>query len=245
MIRHRLLRYAEARRIVDSEGLQPLARKIFEGLHGSYDTVLSAATLGQDRYWKTWLLRQARLREGMRVLDLGFGTGVLEELLDDSRVSVEGLDLTEEMLRLGQAKRIGCVKSLIVGDGERLPFRDASFDVVLSCYVVKYCSSRRLASEVIRVLRPGGWLLTYDFSSPKGPLAPFHAFYVYGLLRAVGLLLKPVDPRSALTYSALPSVIQSRRWDETFGPVLNGCGFSSIGKKRLSGGVVTAFWGRK
>ena len=225
-----------------SRGIQPLARRIFEGLSPSYDRVLEVGTLLQDRYWKKWLLGEASVGGGDMVLDVGCGTGVVEERLAPGTVSVVGLDLTEEMLRLAQRKGTPSLGSLCLGDAERLPFRDGSFDVLLSCYVVKYCDAPHMAAEAARVLRPGGRLVLYDFSSPRGAYAPFLAFYVYGILRVLGSLLRLVDAGSALTYAALPSVIQTRRWDETFEAVLRAAGFSRVGRKRLTGGAATGFW---
>jgi len=226
---------------VDS-GVQPLARRIFEGLSPSYDRVLAAGTLMQDAYWKSWLLGRAGIRSGYRILDLGCGTGVLEERINGVNIEVIGVDLTAEMIRLAQAKRIPSMQLLSLGDGEHLPFRDASFDSVLSCYVVKYCNPRRLALEMARVLRRGGTLVLYDFSSPKGIFAPFHAIYVYGGLKFFGRILRPIDPGAALTYEALPDVIRSRIWDEDFTGILESAGFSKIGSRRLTGGVVTGYW---
>ena len=225
-----------------SPGLQPLARKIFVGLSPSYDRVLEVATLLQDRYWKRWLLEEASIADGETILDVGCGTGVLEESLPAGRGMVVGVDLTEEMLRLAQRKRVPSLESLCAGDAERLPFRDGSFDLLLSCYVVKYCSGSLIASEAARVLRPGGRLVLYDFSSPRGVYAPLLAFYVYGVLRIIGALLKRVDAGAAFTYEALPSVIQTRRWDESFEGVLMSAGFRDVGRKRLSGGAATGFW---
>jgi demethylmenaquinone methyltransferase / 2-methoxy-6-polyprenyl-1,4-benzoquinol methylase len=225
--------------------LQPLARRIFGGLSGSYERVLELATLMQDRYWKAWLLRKAAIQEGATVLDIGCGTGLLEERLADSGARITGVDLTEEMLRLAQRKPVTRTQSLGVADGEHLPFRDESFDLVLSCYVVKYCNETRLASEMVRVLRPGGGVFFYDFTRPRGPFAPLHALYAYGALRILGKLTKPLDPGLAFTYEALPSIINERRWDDSMQGILEEAGLSEVGSRRLSGGVVTAFWGMK
>ena len=90
-------------------GVQPLAKRIFEGLSPSYDRVLAAATLMQDAYWKSWLLDRAGIRRGDRVLDIGCGTGVLEERISGTTAEVIGVDITQEMVRLAQGKRIPCL----------------------------------------------------------------------------------------------------------------------------------------
>ena len=225
-------------------GVQPLAQKIFEGLSPSYDRILVAATLMQDVYWKSWLLEHAAMAGESRVLDIGCGTGVLEERIGGGNLVV-GLDLTEDMIRRAQVKRIPSLLALGVGDGEHLPFKDDSFDTIVSCYVVKYCNPQGLAKEMGRVLRRGGTMVLYDFSSPRGLFAPFHALYVYGVLKILGKLLQRLDPETAFTYLVLPDVIRSRIWDSGFEETLRSAGFSRVGSKRLTGGVVTGYWAKK
>lgn len=223
------------------DGIRITARTLFKRLSPFYDRVLDYATLFQDRYWKRWLLREAQPARDSTVLDLGCGTCVLEDYLCRVGCEVIGVDLTEEMLRVGIGKRLNCLGALIVGDAEMMPVREKTFDAVLSCYVAKYCDLDAFVSEVSRSLKPGGRFVLYDFSSPHGPFALFHSFYLYGVLRLVGRVLKRAVPGLSFTFENLPTIVSVRRWDERLEAELGKKGFSAIRKKKLSGGVVTAF----
>ena len=227
--------------------ISPLKRsslRIFGGLAKSYDSVLAYATLMQDRRWKDWTVRRAGLTNGMKVLDIGCGTCVLEESIGPT-CQIVGMDLSEEMLAVGRSKRLGNIGSLIHSDGERLPFRDESFDAVLSCYVVKYCDEGRLVSEAKRVLRPGGRLVLYDFVRPRGVLWPLNAMYAYGGLRVIGKILDLSHTQTAYTFSALPSIIMRRPWEASFGQTLRRQGFCAIEETLLPGGVAIGFRAEK
>jgi demethylmenaquinone methyltransferase / 2-methoxy-6-polyprenyl-1,4-benzoquinol methylase len=213
------------------------------GLSSSYDQTLDVVTLKQDSYWKTWLLQCAGVGAGDRVLDIGCGTGVLEERM--GHAEVVGVDITEEMLRLAHEKGIASIRSLGLADGENLPFRDESFDCIVSCYVVKYCNPSRFVHEAARVLRPGGRFVLYDFSAPRGPFGPFHAMYVYGLLKIIGKTMQLFDSDTAYTYLALPEVIRTRAWDAQLEEKLRSAGFTGVGRRSLTAGVVTGFWATK
>jgi len=216
------------------------ALKIFRGLSASYDPVLDYGTLMQDRRWKAWVARKARLTRGSKVLDIGCGTCILEGRLRRDCLVV-GVDLTEEMLRIAQARRPQTVDSLLRSDGEKLPFRDGIFDAVVSCYVVKYCETRILASEMARVLKLGGRLALYDFVRPRGSTWPFNAIYTYGGLRLFGKLLEVKGSSSAYTFAALPRIIAGSRWEEQLGHELSRSGFSGVERTLLSGGSAMGF----
>ena len=226
---------------LDDDGIRFTARTLFERLSPYYDDVLDFATLFQDRYWKRWLLDELGLREDWRVLDLGCGTCVLEEHICGIGCEVVGIDLTEEMLRVGVEKRLTCTGLLLVGDAEKMPVRQRAFDAVVSCYVAKYCDLDIFVSEVRRSLKPGGKFALYDFSPPQGLFAVFHAFYLYGMLRLIGSVLERTRPGLAFTFKNLPEIVSVRRWDQRLEEKLVKYGFSSIKKKKLTGGVVTAF----
>jgi demethylmenaquinone methyltransferase/2-methoxy-6-polyprenyl-1,4-benzoquinol methylase len=222
-----------------------LALSIFGGLSPSYDSVLDWMTLYQDRTWKRRMLQRLELGEGARILDIGCGTCVLEERHPLGASQVVGIDITSGMIRLAQRKGLKSVSMLGLADAEHLPFRDMSFDLVLSCYVPKYCETRRFVEESARVLRPGGRMAVYDFTRPRGLFAPLLNLYVYGFMPALGRLVAPIDASLAFTCAALPGLIRSTTWDVDIGDALEDNGLSGGGREAMTGGVVTVFWASK
>lgn len=104
-----------------------------------------------------------------RVLELGCGNGkTLLPLAREGRLVI-GLDFSRSALhklRLAM-QRDGLASRLSAGEATRLPFRDASFDAVLSHFVLPHVpGAARLASlvECRRVLRAGGLLSVEAFS---------------------------------------------------------------------------------
>jgi ubiquinone/menaquinone biosynthesis C-methylase UbiE len=221
------------------------ALELFSGLASSYDRTLNLATLYQDRYWKNWVVEKAGASGGGLLLDVGSGTLVLEERLVGKPWSVVGIDLTRKMVELGGAKRLSNVEMLVNGDAEVLPFRDGTFDAVASCYVAKYVSPPRFARELSRVVKPGGPLVVYDFTKPSGSFSPFLALYIQGALRAVGYLMGLAKRDSAFTFQNLPAIIDEATWDKKIVDEMESNGVQTKGFERLSGGVVTAYWGVK
>jgi SAM-dependent methyltransferase len=88
------------------------------------------------------------------VLDVGCGTGFMLGAVD---VQTVGVDLRPEGLRTTRRALPGA--RLVQADVERLPFRDACFDVALLLDVIEHTDDRKLVEEVCRVLRPGGVVL--------------------------------------------------------------------------------------
>ena len=227
-----------------AQPLKQTARRIFGGLYSTYDWVLDYFTLFQDRYWKRWLLAKASLSPNDLTLDIGCGTGVLEEKFAPD-ANVVGIDLSDEMLEIAQSKHLSGFNALICGDAERLPFSSASFDKILSCYAVKYCNLRKFVAQTFRVLKPGGRLVIYDFARPRGLLGPLHFFYIYGVFRLLGFLAKSYDRSMSITFSELPGIIARTHWYEELGAALTNEGFEGCSNRFLSGGGVAIFWATK
>jgi ubiquinone/menaquinone biosynthesis C-methylase UbiE len=113
---------------------------------------------------------------GLRILDVGCGRGdTLRQMLEygaDPEL-LAGIDLLDENVK--QARRRSPNLQIICCSASRLPFPDASFDLVLQftlfTSVLNDEVKRAIAAEMMRVLAPGGRILWYDFSfnNPKNP----------------------------------------------------------------------------
>ncbi len=103
----------------------------------------------------------------MTILDVGAGTGyctaLLAEAFPDSQVIA--LDIAEGMLRvLGERNDLQGRTLLIHGDGESLPLRERSVDLVFSNLAIQWCSDLpSVMAGFRRVLRPGGAVLFSTF----------------------------------------------------------------------------------
>ncbi len=105
------------------------------------------------------LVRFAGINKGEKVLDVGTGTGVVAITAARRGADVTGLDLTPELIEQAKASAsvAGVAAKWEVGDAERLPYADASFDVVLSQFGHMFAPRPNVATlEMLRVLKPGG-----------------------------------------------------------------------------------------
>ncbi len=123
------------------------------------------------------LVADARLRSGLRVLDLGSGTGY-PALLAAQTVgpsgSVIGIDLADRMLDVARRKASSLALTNVTfrtGDATSLPFETGSFDAVTSRFCLMFLPEiPRAAAEIARILKPGGWLAAAVWSAPdKNP----------------------------------------------------------------------------
>jgi ubiquinone/menaquinone biosynthesis C-methylase UbiE len=99
------------------------------------------------------------LRSGERVLDVAAGNGNASLAAARRFARVTSTDYVEHLLDKGRERAAAERLSIEfqVADAENLPFDDSSFDVALSTYGVMFTPNQeRAASELLRVVRPGG-----------------------------------------------------------------------------------------
>lgn len=124
--------------------------------------------------------------DGLRILDLGCGTGrQLRQFLDmgASPESVFGIDLDEAAL--SRARLLSPNVCFASSTGDRIDFADATFDLVTHFFVFSSVPNEafraQLAQEVRRVLKPGGLFFWWD---------------MLHMAEAAGGLHEPLDARA-------------------------------------------------
>lgn len=142
-------------------------RHVFDATAVDYDRIERIVGLGSGRWYRRQALRRAGLVRGMRVVDVGFGTGLVAEqaidIIGDSAL-LTGVDPSVGML---QASALAGKVQLLTGRAEELPLADDCADFVSMGYALRYLSDLNAAfAEFRRVLRPGGRICLLEITKP-------------------------------------------------------------------------------
>lgn len=106
------------------------------------------------------------------VLDLGCGTGLLTQAIEEKTKRVVGLDLTREMLEEAKLQSKKKSKSILflLGDAEQLPFLDGQFDCVMTRLTIHHFPEPlKIIKELVRVLKPNGRMIVSDIIADMDP----------------------------------------------------------------------------
>jgi ubiquinone/menaquinone biosynthesis C-methylase UbiE len=143
---------------------------------------------------------------GQQILDFGTGTASLAIRLKQRHPMPEvvGVDVDPEVLAIAQQKveKAGVYLELAQYNGETLPYPDATFDRVVTCFVLHHldpAQKRRSLRELRRVLKPSGSLHVADWGKPSNRRMRL-AFYLVQLLDGFKTTRENVQGRLATDF---------------------------------------------
>lgn len=152
--------------------------------------------------WGLWATPESRARvlpdgiEGMRAIELGCGTGYVSAWLVRAGAHPVGVDVSEKQLATARAMQaeFGIDFPLVLGNAEKVPYEDATFDLAISEYGASlWCDPYQWIPEAARLLVPGGRLVFMRYSplyalyalcaQPDGPASTTLSRSQFGLTR--------------------------------------------------------------
>lgn len=147
----------------------------FKALTPLYDGVVKATT--REGLFKQTLIAQANIQPGQHVLDLACGTGTLAVQMAQFQplAQITGVDGDPEVLARARKKveRAGVRVRLDHANATALPYGAGQFDRVMTSlffHHLDWPDKQRAASEILRVLKPGGELHMADWGRPANRL---------------------------------------------------------------------------
>src|SRR6476661_4010581 len=148
--------------------------RVFADVAPYYDRANFVASLGLWGWFRESFLNTITVYPGQRVLDVCAGTnaigiGLLER---EPRLEVHAIDRSREMQEVGarEASRRGFRIRSFIGDVHELPFPDNHFDLVTLQFASRHLRVKRVFSEILRVLKPGGHFHHCDMLRPANPI---------------------------------------------------------------------------
>ena len=214
---------------------------MFDDIAESYDRLNDVLSVGQDRIWRRAVLKAVDARPGEVVLDLAAGTGTSSVPFVRAGARVVPTDFSLGMLRAGKAVRTRL--PFTAGDAVRLPFADASFDVVAISFGLRNVVDPDAAlREMARVTRPGGRLVVCEFSTVRW--APMRRAYETYLDRVLTPLAGTLS-RNTGAYDYLGESIKAWPDQAALAARIAAAGWRDVAWRNLSGGIVALHRGRR
>lgn len=224
-------------------------RAMFDSIAPRYDLLNRLLSLGIDRKWRRFAVKQIRFSEGGKVLDVATGTAdvalEIAAATPDS-VTVTGVDFSPQMIELGRVKveqsQFSDRITLHVAPCEAIPFEDNSFDSATIAFGIRNVVDRVCGlKEILRVLKPDGRIVILEFSNPQSKaFKALYNFYFLKILPVVGGLISNFS-----AYKYLPDSVLEFPSQEQFKKMMVEAGFKAVNHHDLTFGIATVYTGVK
>ncbi len=221
--------------------------QLFDRIAGTYDRFNHFLSLNIDKKWRRRAVRMLPVSDNL--LDVAIGTAdlSLEILCQGKAGHITGLDLSSEMMKIGEAKvadkGLSDKVAFELGSALDMPYADSVFDVVTCAYGVRnFSDPDKGLAEMFRVLRPGGQVMILEFSYPSNPLVRWsYDLFFSHVMPLVGKLISK-DPAA---YKYFRESVKNFIWGEEMCAHICDAGFAETSFRTLSLGITTVYTAKK
>jgi len=223
-------------------------QSMFSTIAPRYDLLNSVLSLGIDRYWRRFAVRQLPRVENAVFLDVATGTcDVALEIIrrHPPGTRVVGVDFSEGMLELGRekVKKAGCADMIDVrfADATSLPFEDNTFDGSVIAFGIRNVRDyRRGIREMARVVKSGGKVVILEFTSVQSRF--FRPLYRFYITRALPFIGEMVSGKKG-AYKYLPLSMLDFPSPDNFSRTMEETGLEQVEYYKLSLGITAVHVG--
>ena len=202
--------------------------QMFDTISNKYDNLNRVISLGTDLKWRRKVLKMVKNHTPDSILDVATGTGdlAIQFAKNIAQKKVANTPLDEKV-------------DFIKGDGEAMPFKDNSFDVVTVSFGVRnFENLEKGLSEILRVLKKGGLFIILETSVPeKFPFKQGYHIYSKNILPLVGTLFS----KDKVAYNYLSESASVFPYAEALNNILRKTGFIEVQHKPQTFGVATIY----
>ena len=231
-----------------SLGKEEQVTKMFDEVSSNYDFLNRVLTFGLDIGWRKKVVKLVKThtesRSNKMYLDIATGTGDLAIMLAKIKdAKITGLDISKGMLDVGiqkiKAKGLDKQIEMVLGDSEKLPFNDNTFDAITVGFGVRNFEDLDAGlQEIHRVLKADGIFVVLETSQPtKFPMKQLFQFYSKYVIPTVGGLFS----KDKSAYDYLPESAAKFPYGEKFNNILQKNGFNIATNTPVAFGISTIY----
>lgn len=229
----------------DSElGKKEQVTQMFDAISGNYDGLNRVISFGIDVKWRKRVVNIVGATRPDTILDIATGTGDLAiNLAATGAEKITGLDISPGMLKIGkkkvQEKNLEDTIEMVIGDSEKMPFPDNSFDAITVAFGVRnFENLEKGLSEINRILKPNGTFVVLETSVPtKFPFKQGYFIHTKYILPIIGKLFS----KDKIAYNYLSESAAVFPFGEDFNNILRKTGFIDVENRPQTFGVATIY----
>lgn len=218
--------------------------QMFDTISENYDGLNRVISFGIDIKWRKKVLKLVAAKNPKTILDIATGTGDLAILMTQTNAQqIVGLDISAGMLEVGKQKikqkNLDKRIEMVLGDSEKIPYSDNSFDAITVAFGVRNFENLELGlSEILRVLKPDGIFVILETSIPeKTPYKQGYRFYSRNVLPLIGRLFS----KDNAAYGYLSESAANFPYGEVLNNILRKIGFIEVIAMPQTFGVATIY----